>query len=74
MYLLKVTKKELKKKHKESFEACFDFVYWVIRQCSENKRVIYEYFSILLPYQRCQEVGQTRVFTEFYRDEKDFAK
>ena len=56
------------------FEISFDFIYWLIRQCSENKHTIYEYVSILLLYQNSLELGQTKAYTEFYRDEKDFAK
>lgn len=68
------TKKDLLRKHKEVFEACFEFIHSFIRHCSENKKSIEDFFPVLLLYENCIQLGQLRVFTEFFRDEKDFVK
>ena len=68
------TKKDLLRKHKDVFEACFEFIHSFIRHCSENKKSIEEFFPVLLLYENSIQLGQLRVFTEFFRDEKDFVK
>jgi len=75
-YLLENTesRKDMKRKSKEVFETCFSFLYYLIKQCPENKRLIYEHFSILLMYQKRVELGQIKVYHEFYNGQKDFVK
>ena len=68
------SKKDLLKSHKEVFESCFEFLYCYIRQCSENKKTLEDFFPVLLLYENCVQLGQLRLYTEFFRDEKDFVK
>jgi hypothetical protein len=64
----------MKRKSKEVFETCFSFLFYLIKQCPENKKLIYEHFSIVLMYQKKVELGQIKVYHEFYRGQKDFVK
>lgn len=67
-------KKEIKRKQREVFELCFEFVWDFIRDCRENKYVLHPFMSMLLQYQSLPELGQTRVYCEFYNQETEFIR
>lgn len=74
-YLLEgKTRKELSKKVKDVFEACFAFLEYFCRNSPEGVRQLVNHLYVIDRYRSLPEMGQMRVLLVLYREDESLSR